>query len=503
MEIKELIERLETEGFPILKKTIQFVAYAENSKDPIPKLAEKILSDPGMSVKLVRTANSPFFNPSGVPIKTVTRAILMMGLQNVKAIALSLSLVEDVIDKKKRKKIALLLVQSIARAVLARNLGIATKCSSPEEIYIAGLIQDIGEIAIELMIDEEILEEIRRKAKLSKRSLEIVQIEELGFSAKYVSQALNNAWNISMVLKNLFSEISSPETLCLKTSDQLIRLPAVRKKLLGINSEDIENIYDKAIDDEIRKIEKMLKVDSHKIHEILKESAKELEYLISYCLPQLPLSHQEENEGEKQIEIPVDTISEKTTPEASYATSLDQPGIDFKLLNNFSHDMVATIHRGFKDPNILFSITMETIYNGLNMDLVLFLLVTPNRRSCFIRYSFLRPTVESILFPESIPLVNTKPHIFTYMMNKFDPLWIREPFDPEISDVIKHPILSTFLTVPCLLAPLYANKHLIGFVYADTRGNSSRITEDHFTGFSIASRLASIGLTLFVSKKQG
>lgn len=508
MEIEQIIEKLETEGFPIFKKTLHFISSLDNSRDPIPRLAEKILSDPGMSMKLVKIANSPFFNPGGVPVRTVTRAILMVGLQNIKAIALGLALMEDILDKKKKKKLATLFAQSIARAIMARNLGNAVNCPRSEEIYIAGLIHDIGEISIEILIDDKILERISQKSRLNGKPLEVVQREELGFSAKDLTQAINDRWNLSIVLKNLLSGISSPDTICVKTAGHFIQAPLFRNKLLDADLGNLTNNYE-TMKEEISRIEKSLKIDYKKAEKIIEESFKEIEYFFSHHFPLSSIIKTYEKETEEQPMESGDTASIPaviySSPEYSPLTGLppDPSEIDFRLISNLSYDLVTLIHKGFNDPNVLFSLVMEFIYNGLNMDVVLFLLITTDRKFCFVRHSFIKPGVRAILLPEKIPLGNNKLHIFTSMMKKTDPVWITESSDPEVIELTKHPIISPFTAIPCFVSPVHAKKHLIGFIYADNRNNPSRITEEHFAAFSMASRLASIGLTFFVSQKEG
>jgi HD-like signal output (HDOD) protein len=503
MDIDHVISKLEEDGFPILRKTLQFIASIENSKDPIPKLAEKILSDPGMAMKLVQIANSPFFNPSGVRIRTVTRAILLIGLQNVKAIALGLALMDDLVSKGKKRKLGALFAMAIARAVMTKNLGAASKCFSLEEMYIAGLLHDIGEIAIELLVEDETLQEIQKKAEKTGEPVESIQRKELGFSARDLTKAINDRWKLSEILSKALSGVCSTETLCLKAADQLIQIPDLRKEFIGVKFSTLFDSYSETLSKEIRQIEKLLKINSREIQQILEDTKKETQYFLTnhFSLPYLEEKDidafkpgAELSEAKDQIREKVDEIKVRPSEE-----SVEEPGIDFQLIMNLSYDIVSLIHNGLKDPNALFSLAMELIYNGLNMDVVLFLLITPDRKACFVRHSFIKPEIRALFIPERIPLEGDKDHLFSYVAKNGEPLWVGNESPTDIIELVKHPVISSFTDVPSFVAPIHAKKRLIGFIYADGRSKPDRITEDHFAGFSMTAKLASIGLTLLIS----
>src|SRR5712691_9425576 len=69
------------------------VARVESAEDfpalaaQIQKLANIVLLDYSLTLKLLQRANSYHFNRSGIPIVSVTQAILMLGVQTVRDLA--------------------------------------------------------------------------------------------------------------------------------------------------------------------------------------------------------------------------------------------------------------------------------------------------------------------------------------------------------------------------------------------------------------------------------
>ncbi|MEJ5299849.1 MAG: HDOD domain-containing protein [Thermodesulforhabdaceae bacterium] len=502
MDITQCLQKIEEEGFPVFRRTLEFISSLENSQEPVPKLAEKILGDPGMAIKLIQIANSPFFNP-GDRVKTVTRAIMLLGLQNVKGIALGLALLDDLIKKGRRKRISELFVRSLARAIMARNLGSAIRCPYPEEIYISGLLYDIGELALELLIDPDVLEEIEEKAKRNGQNLEIVQKEELGFSVKDLSREITSKWKLSSILERFFAgDVSSPEILCVKVACELTKKHFFKKEILTSKSEEHINDILNAFEKEFTQFEKSLRLKQEKLKEITKESVREVQNMLAHFLPVL-VTHEYDSESIPTSETILDTSKTDETEEQDILLDEKRSEIDFRLFVNISNDIVSLIHSGFKDLNAFFSLAMELIYKGLNMDVVLLLLLTPDKKSCFVRHSFIRPGVRALLLPEKIPLNEPKPHLFSHLMNTTDPIWINKAIPNDIAELIKHPLISSFVNIPCCVAPINVKKQTIGFLYADSRNSLEEITEEHFTGFGIVSRLTSIGLTMFTLQKTG
>jgi len=502
LKLEHCLEKIEEDGFPVFRKTLDIIESLENSKEPIPKLAEKILSDPGMSIKLIQIANSPFFNP-GDRVKTVTRAIMLLGLKNVKGIALGLALMEDLKKRGRRKKIAELFALGLTRAVAARNLGIATRCSSPEEIYISGLLHDIGNIALELVIDPKRLEAIEEKAKLNGETLEIAQRNELGFSAKDLSREINTRWKLSDILERVFlGDYSTQEALCLKAANELAK-KAILKGLTAASENGTSDTTE--AHEDIAKIGKTLKLKNNEVGKVLEESLKEARYFLKNVL-HIPITYEDDQELESTMETEDESLSDVELDQIEEKKITQEPVkdvVDLSTFVNLSYDMVSLIHCGFKDVNAFFSLAMELIYNGLNMDVVLLLLINPDRKSLFVRHSLIRPGVRALLIPERIPINELKPHIFSHLINMktTDPLWINEDSPEDMTESIKHPLVSSFITIPCCISPISIKQHIIGFIYGDRRNNPHKITEEHFTGFGIVSRLTTIGLTMFTLKK--
>jgi diguanylate cyclase (GGDEF)-like protein len=116
----------------------------------ISELAAVITNDPALSSKILKTANSPLYGLSA-PVSTLSRALVMMGLQAVKTLAVSFSLVP--ILKKAGDSNAFdyfhFWKRSIYSAVAAKRLAKKLRLPCEEEAFLSGLLADIGILAMQ------------------------------------------------------------------------------------------------------------------------------------------------------------------------------------------------------------------------------------------------------------------------------------------------------------------------------------------------------------------
>ena len=118
----------------------------EDPKSTARDLHEVIKNDPALSVKVLKVVNSAFYGLPG-QVASVDRAIILLGLSAVKNIAIAASIARLFKGKRisEHFSAADLWRHSVAVAVAARMLG---KCSPhpvmPDELFVAGLIHDIG-----------------------------------------------------------------------------------------------------------------------------------------------------------------------------------------------------------------------------------------------------------------------------------------------------------------------------------------------------------------------
>ncbi len=193
--VKKLVDRIQ--GLPTLPAMLNNInKMMLNPRTSAKEVAQLISSDPSITSKVLRVVNSSFY---GFPnrITTVTHAIVILGFNTIKSIVLS-STIFDVFKKDTRGGFdrQQFWRHSIgcgaAAKVLARRMGFP----SLEEIFIAGLLHDVGKIVLDQYLHDrfvEVLNTVRDKNCL------IVEAESsaLGVTHADVGAWLFEKWNLS------------------------------------------------------------------------------------------------------------------------------------------------------------------------------------------------------------------------------------------------------------------------------------------------------------------
>ncbi len=126
----------------------------EASRDETVSLVDlsKILeTDPGISVRVLEIVNSAFYGLGRRVIK-LSDAVVLLGLDEVKKVALEITVFEKMFKSGRAREFDRLLFwrHSLAVAVLSLEIAKEIGYPDPEEAYIAGLLHDIGKVFLDV-----------------------------------------------------------------------------------------------------------------------------------------------------------------------------------------------------------------------------------------------------------------------------------------------------------------------------------------------------------------
>jgi len=112
----------------------------------ITEAGKLIASDPVFASRVLQMANSPLFALQR-QVKTISHAIVVLGLQRVKVITVTRALGDFVTPVLKVNALRLCWRNSLAGAILSEKLAPACRLD-PDSAYVAGLLRDIGRLAL-------------------------------------------------------------------------------------------------------------------------------------------------------------------------------------------------------------------------------------------------------------------------------------------------------------------------------------------------------------------
>lgn len=160
-------------------------------------LAEIIESDPELTARILKIANSGYYGFRR-RIESVLRAVILLGWNAVKMITLGSTILAKMNEMNKH-----LHEHSMRTAVMARFLAIEARFYKVEEIAVVGLLHDIGTFILEMHFPENYYK-VKQYAIDNGVPMHIAELEILGIDHGQVGGWTLEEWNLP---KNITSSV--------------------------------------------------------------------------------------------------------------------------------------------------------------------------------------------------------------------------------------------------------------------------------------------------------
>lgn len=194
--------------------TIKIIEIVENPRSTARELHGVIKNDPALSMKILKVVNSAFYGLPG-QIASVDRAIILLGLSAVKNIAIAASIARLFKGKRisEHFSAADLWRHSVAVGVGARALARSSPHPAmPEEIFVAGLIHDIGTLVERQVFPEQFATVIQR---CTEEEIDFLECERqvIGADHQAFGVGLTTKWKFPRYLRASIGFHHNPEAL--------------------------------------------------------------------------------------------------------------------------------------------------------------------------------------------------------------------------------------------------------------------------------------------------
>ncbi len=165
-------------------------------------LARIITSEPSLTAKILKITNSSFYGLAQ-KVTTVSRAVVILGFNEVKNLVLGYSIFSNLIKNKGEEKGTGLNFwkHNIACGVGARLLGEKLRYGNTEELFVVGLLHDIGKTILYDYFTER-YKEIRTISLDTRRVQVEVEKNELGLTHADIGFWLARHWNLPGIIRD-------------------------------------------------------------------------------------------------------------------------------------------------------------------------------------------------------------------------------------------------------------------------------------------------------------
>ena len=227
---------------------IEIIDMVENPKTSASALGRVVSKDQVLTAKVLKIANSPFYGFSR-KIATIDFAIIVLGFDTLKEVVMSVSLISSLNKKLTREfNSRQFWDHSIACGVVSRALARNHGYRVIGEVFIAGLLHDIGILIINQYFFNE-YKEIVKIMKQESTPLEETEKRVLGVTHCEIGSWLAEKWNFPGQLVDTIAFHHHPEE-----SDRY-------KEIVSIIH--MADVLCQKLDNGVFDLEKDIKIDTH------------------------------------------------------------------------------------------------------------------------------------------------------------------------------------------------------------------------------------------------
>lgn len=209
--VQQWVERVRDSDMPVFGRTVQEVRLVtEDDMASASRLSRVILQDAALTTKVLKLANSIVFNPGRQNVSTVSRAIIVLGFDLVGQIVLSIHLIDALLSGGRRERVVTEMARCFHAAVQARTAAETKGSRAAEEVFIAALLGQVGELAFWCFGGrkaDELDEALRQRAT---EKPEDIQVELLGFRLRNLTAALAREWQLGGLVERVAEPKSHP-----------------------------------------------------------------------------------------------------------------------------------------------------------------------------------------------------------------------------------------------------------------------------------------------------
>ncbi|MCD6272983.1 MAG: HDOD domain-containing protein [Deltaproteobacteria bacterium] len=209
-KLNRIIRKIE--DLPTLPRTVlRITELVNNPRTSAQDLAGVVVDDQVLTARLLRLVNSSFY---GFPrkVSTVTGAIVLLGFDAIRNLLLTTSILELFSNKKRktgfnREK---LWDHSIGCAVGAKIIGSYLKYERIEELFVSGILHDIGKIVEMLFLPKDFAQIV---SIVEQENILLFSAEEriLGYTHADIGRLLAQRWSLPAKIEAVIANHHQPD----------------------------------------------------------------------------------------------------------------------------------------------------------------------------------------------------------------------------------------------------------------------------------------------------
>lgn len=474
--VQFLLRRMRHKGdFPAFSQTISQLNKASSSDtDGLASVSNSILKDYALTNKVLRLVNSAYYSRGGGKINTISRAVVMLGINPVRNIAAALMLFEHLQNKQQSQQLKEDTVQSLFSALVANDLASTCKVVNHEEAFLCALLEQLGKMLSRFYLHEETLA-IDKLMMQDNYSEQKAVSEVLGTSYHQLGISIAREWGFPEQIIESMKPLDFDHLPGQDNNTQKLRTVSQFSNALGRSLQLPKEQQTGALKTLTKQFSKALNIDKDKVESLVESGHSELvkfSKLIQFDLTKSKFFDQTLAEH---------TPESPTTPDQSHSVDgveileedLDEDldkrqKTSEKALSDGIQDITNTL-TGDCTINQIMQMIMETIYRSLEGCRVVLCLKDAKKGAITARFGYGEDT-DVIISHFSIPLIY-HPDVFHIAFKNNVDIHIEDTRDPKIEAKIPDWYHDNIAARSFTIFPIVIKHSPIALIYIDNGKN--------------------------------
>ena len=227
--------------FPALSESVSTINKITGSdKESIANLSNSILKDFSLTNKILRLVNSVhYLQAGGGNISTISRAVLVLGFDAVRNIAITVTIFEHLQNKGNASHLKEEFLRAYLAGMLARDIGEKSSSREVEQVFICAMFHNLGRLLSQYYFPDE-SEKIKRLVEQKPCSEEAATVQVLGISFEELGVGIARTWGFPNLIVNSMRKLPPGQVRKANTVEERMRVLAAFSNELCLMISELE-----------------------------------------------------------------------------------------------------------------------------------------------------------------------------------------------------------------------------------------------------------------------
>ncbi len=449
--LDEWVDLLKHRSLPLLKTTCeQLKPLGPLENVSMARLSNVVLTDPGLTLTLLRAASQQHSKRLQGEILTIDSAVMILGIGPVENIIKDMACTDDTMDARTKALYMQVVARTYHGAYQAYSMARIRVDTVPEEIFTASMLQQVA--ALMLLVH----------ASATVPDIDFLDNEErqqqtLGFTLQQLSQRLSQEWHLSHFIQLSFDK---------EEHDNNPRIYEIH--LAGNIAQAAERGW------ETNEMEKLLEDIAAHLHIGIAEVQSEVRDTAIQSAEETPF-YGVKNATTKLLEEELATAEPQASPDTTAAQDR-QPGNSDALADIFT-ELETLLQNSFQLPQLM-TLLKQGFHSALGLEQAFFAMLAKDRKHLVSRFIF---GSEKGFRNLRIPI--TRGNLFERLLEKPQAIWVNDNNRQKVVPLMPMDFYKLIDVGEFFVVTICIRGKPLGIVYGDRHGSNPALNNADYQNF--------------------